>query len=359
LGASLRFGSDEDSSDLVDEQQLEQWFRESLDLDPGRARNFDRAGSYFMFMENLGEAERCFARGFRLNRKHAELAKQLADVYARTDRERDALTVLDMCLREGCEDPEVSWQAALTAFRLDKHESTLTYLDHYEQQEPETPWLNYYRAAALLELDRLDEALIATDEEARCNPECPLPALMQRAAATAGLGQVEAFRELLAAVLEVRLSEVDYLTPLGFCNLFRRLWISADCLPQDDPLLTQLEDRMVAGGLAPNELFNDKRAGGTVEEEVNCYECDLLQPLDDRWTDWHGQLSGESDWGGYFVTWGVLAHSEEEAEKMALAWQSRAYPLPAVLNETRLSSEGYRDTTGVVWQGYRSGTEES
>jgi tetratricopeptide (TPR) repeat protein len=355
LGCSLRFGPNEDLAELINEEQLETMFRESLDLDPSVPRNFDRAGDYFLFMENLGEAERCFARGFRLDRGNSGLAKSLAQIYRRTERERDALTVLDMCLREGCDDPDLPWQAALSAQHIGQHEATLTYLDAYEKLEPDQAWVNYYRAAALLELERPAEALAAADAEAKYYEETPFHVAMHRVAALAGLGRQDEFCERLRAeVLTIRFSDVDYLTPPGLCSLFGTLWTAAaKLLGGGDDLLRQVEDLAISAGLMPDEMFEPEREGREPVEDVNFYECTLQQPLDERWTDWHARLPDEVDWQSYLVRYGVLALTDEDASRAALAWQERAYPLAAKVMEIEQTDEGYRERVGVVWQGFR------
>ena len=355
LGAALRFGPNEELSDLVSEQRLETMFRESLDLDANLPRNFGRAGSYFLFMENLDEAERCFARGFRLNRRDGNLALNLADVYSRTDRTRDSLAVLDICLREGCEDSKVPWKALLTAFQFEQYEATLTYVDRYEELAPGQPWANYYRAASLLELGRAAEALTAAEEESRRNPQCPFSVMVLTASAVGMLGRTDEFRDRLAAVLEAPLAEVNYLSQLGLCHLFRRLWFSATCLPVEDRLHAQLEDRMLAADLAPNEMFDAKRKSLEAVSGVNFYEVETDQPLDERWPSWPGCLAGESDWMSYTIPWGVLARTEDEAQQLVELAQSRCYPIPPTVREVRPGGQDYTDSPGIVWQGFRAG----
>lgn len=357
LGSALRFGPNEELEDLVSEEQLESMFRESLDLDPDHARNFARAGDYFRFMENLGEAERCYSRGFRLDRSNSEVAKELARIYRRTERERDALNVLDMALREGTDDPDLSWTAALSAHQIGQFEATLTYLDAYEKLAPEQAWVNYYRASALLELQRPDEALAAAEQEAIRNPECPFHVAIHRAIAAASLHTGKHFRDRLADVLAIPLSEVDYLTPNGLNDLFAKLWSRVAELDESDELRLQLKDRILAGGLGPDELFATYREAGEAVDDVNFYQCVLRQPLDDRWADWHGRLPHEADLKSYEVTWGVLALSEDDAVATVLAWQENAYPLAAEIIDVELADEGYRERIGVVWQGYREGDE--
>ena len=68
-------------------------------------------------------------------------------------------------------------------------------------------------------------------------------------------------------------------------------------------------------------------------EGLNFYVCTLLQPLDDCWGDSPGCLHGEGDWTSYRIPWGVLAADEAEAGRVALAWQSRGYPLEPVVED--------------------------
>lgn len=359
LASAIRFGANEELADLVSEERIESLFRESLDLDPAAPRNFGRAGDYFRFVENVGEAERCYARGFRLNRGDAQLALQLANIYRHTERERDALAVLDMCLRAGGSDPELSWQAALLAQHLEQHDVTLTYLDAYDKLVPPQPWVNYYRSASLLALDRPAEALVAADAEAECNPDCPYHVAVHRAAAAGALGKRDDFRKRIAEVLATKMSEVEYLTPIGLCRLFGTLWKSAEAeIAADGKLRQALEDRVLAAGLAPNELFMPHREQDESPEGIHFYECVLLQPLDQRWAAWPGRLPHEEDWEQYIVRWGVLARSEEEAAKLALSWQKRSYPLAAEVLEVNLQIEDYPEPAGVVWQGFREPARE-
>jgi len=139
----------------------------------------------------MGEAERCLARGFRLMRNDSYLALRLAEIYQRTDRPRDALAVLDLCLREGSEDPNVAWEASMTAFRTESYEPLLTYLDRYEHLQPDQPWANYFRAIAQLELGKPRDALESLTQEERRSPERPFGIEALRACAFAALGQLE------------------------------------------------------------------------------------------------------------------------------------------------------------------------
>ncbi len=172
-------------TDVVSQDEVAALFRRSLDLDPDRANNFDRAARFFMLIGDESEAERCFARAFRLDRGHYDAAWSLADIYGRTDRARDALEVLDMCLRDGADLPRFSWQAAVTAFGLQSYEATLTYLKQFEPTAFDFPWLYYYRSAALLALGRNEEAIVPADKIVELAPDMVLIATILKTTALA------------------------------------------------------------------------------------------------------------------------------------------------------------------------------
>ncbi len=361
LGNHLRGVSDGELDELITTARLGKQFRESLDLDTNSSDNFARAGSYYLEEEDYGEAERCLARGFRLNRSSGHLALRLSEVYTRTDRPRDAVAVLDMALREGCDDPDVAWEAAMNAIHTEQYEATLTYLDRYDALLPAQPWSHYYRASALLELHRPAESLAALVLEMQFNPDLTYHVLVLRTSALAALKEIDAFRKELGDVLAIPLSEVTYLTANGLQKMFIRLWQSTrECVGQDDPSLVQLETRLLESGLAPNELFAVYRQPVTEEDsqhKVNFYRCVIRQPLDERWRSFGGQLAGEEDWTAYDIPWGVLAHDEAEAGQLAMQWQQRCFPLAAELLGIEEEGTDYTDAAGVVWQGYREGIQ--
>ncbi len=350
LGSILKYNGSEQMSDRIDEKQLEGWFRESLDLDAENASNFGRAGDFFLFLENLGEAERCYARGWRLDRSDGDLASKLARIYRRTERERDALAVLDMTIRTGTEDPNLLWEAALSAQVLGQHESTLTYLQAFDDLVPDQPWGNYYRTNSLLELQRFEEALTAVERETELNPDSPFPVLAQRAAIAAGTGQTAKLQQWVTEILSLPLSSIDYLTPSGLQKALAVLWQAAETLAADDPLRVQVIELLVASHLAPDRLFEQHRVIGEPLENVNFYRCTIEQPLDERWLNWPGRLVGEEELSSYQATWGVIARSDNEAAESVLEWQSKCFPLAAKILDVELAGEGYREHVGVVWQ---------
>ncbi|MCA9060495.1 MAG: hypothetical protein KDA85_18420, partial [Planctomycetaceae bacterium] len=159
FGDALRTGPNEAMGEKITQDRTEQLFRRSLELDTTRARNYMRAGDHFQLAENQGEAERCFARAFRLERTDSMIVQRLAGLYRDTDRPRDALHVLDLALREGCDDPNIAFDAAMGAFQLEQYDATMTYMDRAEGLGGPAPWQNYYRGLCQYELGQFDESL--------------------------------------------------------------------------------------------------------------------------------------------------------------------------------------------------------
>jgi tetratricopeptide (TPR) repeat protein len=357
LGDTLRSTPAEGLRELIAKERVEGLLREALDLDPEDAGNFARAGAYFLSEANFGEAERCLARGFRLQRDSSFLALRLAEVYNQTERPRDALAVLDLCVREGGDDPQVAWEAALAAFRLNQYDVMLTYLDRFEEMTEADAWACYYRATALLELGRPAEAALALDEAERRDPEKLFPVNILRACAASALGRPQPYRALLEQTLAVRLTDIDYLTVAGLNNLFGRLWKGSACLAKGDPLRQTLRKRVLQTGLAPDELFEEVREREAEARGLNYYRCLVRQPLDKRWARSRGCLAEQQSWTAYHIVWGVLAADEDDARRRVLEWQTECYPRPAEVEEVELESDGFTDKPGVVWQGARWGDE--
>ena len=353
FGCLLRYGHEQLQEEL-DDSTLEKMFLESLDMDPEQAGNFERAGDFYAYQNNIGEAERCYARSFRLDRTRESVASRLAGIYRRTDRERDALAVLDMAIRNGGQDPDLFWDAALTAHSLESHEDVVTYLGAYENAAPNQRWTNHYRASSLIALERFTEAREAALREQELNADCAFPQLVHLAAAAAGLGDTDEFRASVKKLLEVQLADVEYLSPKGLLNQFRTLCAAAaSVLENEDELNRQIEDLMLATNMAPEELFERYRNDQQAIEGINFYHCTFEQPLDENWKQWLGRLPNEEELTSFQTTWGVLAETEEEAIQIAGRWQARCYPRDAKLASVELTDEGYCAGAGVVWQGWR------
>ncbi len=360
LGAFVNGSLLEDAELLIPTEELEATFQAALDLNPDSAGNHALAGSYYLGCDNHGEAERCLARAFRLDRTMSYAALQLAKVYQQTDRTRDALAVLDMCLREGSRDPDVAWQAALNANHLEQFEPVLTYLDRLDEVQPETPWSGHYRATALLELDRPDAALAAADREMELFSDRASAQQLQRAAALVLLDRLDEFQAALQEILRTPLSEVDFLSVTGLAKLHRRLWLSLRKIPNGDQQRQAYETFLLASGLMPDEFFEAIREAPGAEPlvDIRFFRCLVRQPLDADWpTATHCRM-GEAEWTGYDIHWGVLAQDEADAERRIFEYQSRCHHLPARMLEVSESEDHYRDVPGVLWQGLREESSE-
>lgn len=359
LGAILtRFPVDPPA---VSAERVGELFRASLDLDPHNAYAHSQAGTFYLQQGQLGEAERCLSRACRLDRAASSPALQLAEVYSQTDRRRDGLAVLDMCLREGTQDPAVAWEAALYAYGLEQYEPMLTYLDRFDQWKPETPWSGHYRAAGLLELERYGEALIAAESDERLNPEAQYAAVVQKATAYAGLHLNEACRTSLNQILTIPLRTVTSLSVQGLTRIHRRLWMTVHQWQPEDPLTEKYETFLIGSGLAPNEMFTAlrERSGLTsIEDGTNFYRVLIRQEVDANWKESIVCMANETEWNEYQVVWGVLAPDEETARRLVIDMQGRGMDRIAEVLGVDEGGTDYTDIPGVVWQGLRESPDD-
>ena len=354
LGAILaQFPSD---PPVISTDRITELFRTSMDLDPNSAFSHAQAGTFHLQQGSLSEAERCLSRACRLDRAASSPALQLAEVYSQTDRRRDGLAVLDMCLREGTQDPDVAWEAALYAYGLEQYEPVLTYLDRFDQWKPNTPWSGHYRAAALLELERYAEALVAAEADGQLNPEAAYASLVQKVSAYAGLKRDEECRTGLQQILKTPLAAITSLSVQGLARLHRRLWMALHAWSADDPLLESYETFLIGTGLAPNEMFSAIRESSgqaPIEDGITFYRVLIRQTMDETWKDSIYRLANEDDWTEYEVVWGVLAENEEQARRLVVDMQGRAMDRTAEVLGVDEGGNEYTDIPGVVWQGLR------
>jgi tetratricopeptide (TPR) repeat protein len=351
LGNTVRVNHPEAADDLVSFEQIDAWFRASLDLDHEHAGNHQRAGDFHLADGRAGEAERCFARAFRLDRANGPLALRLADLYSDSDRPRDALAVLDMAIREGTSEAPVFWQAGVLALSLDQHDAAITYFSRFEELQPGQAWTNYYRALAQLEAKRPAAALESVEFERQRSPDHILPLSILRAWAYAQLADPAAVEREVEGVLSQRLVDVDYLTESGLARLCNRLYHAVGLLAPDSPVRKRTVRLLLKTGMAPEELFQADRSSREKRPGLGYYVCVLRQPLPEDWSTNDGCLNGQQTWREYETAWGVLAADEDEAREFATTWQTRCLPPPFEFIDVRLQGEDYEDSPGIVWQG--------
>ncbi|SFJ64779.1 tetratricopeptide repeat protein [Planctomicrobium piriforme] len=354
LGQYFRAADSEMFQDQIPIQDLEKWFRLSLSMNPNHPRNHARAGAFFLDEGMTGDAERAFSRAFRLDRADGSSAHQLADLYRETDRPRDALAVLDICLRKGTKDGNVAWEAAMTALQLEQYDMLLTYLDrHAELAEREQAWLHYYRGLALFRLGRLDECLDELDEELSFDPPGHLHLHAIRVCVHSAQGQRDLARRELEKLLAIHFGEVDYLSLHGLVRLAEALCDAIEDWPLNDPLRQRLVRRLLRAGLISDSFLNSLREGNAESNEIRFFRVQLRQPLDSHWPESEGCLAGQQAWKDYLIDWGVLAETEKEAVARVQELQNLCEKTPAKLVHVEGSDETFRDRPGVVWQGYR------
>lgn len=355
LGDALRSCPNESLAEKITAERTEQLFRKSLELDAAKPRNFLRAGDHFAAEDNQGEAERCFARAFRLDRIDGNIVRRLADLYANTERPRDALHVLDVSLREGSSDSQVAFDAAMLAFRLKQYDATLTYLEKFEQLAGPNLWTDYYRGVCHYEQGDFQRCLDCLDQEEVQAGATDWHLELMRCVAKARLGDEPGARLHLKMVMETPLFKVDFLSSSGIAELLQRLCVVAEEVFRDIALVAQLETRLLRSGLMPDSWFQWQRESSNMKpaENVRLYRCLIHQPLDENWNEDPDRLSGQENWTMYITEWGVLAESEDAAREVALHFQARCYQLPAIVPEVMESEESYTDIPGAVWQAGR------
>jgi tetratricopeptide (TPR) repeat protein len=354
LGHYFRQADPEAFEPLIPLADLEKWFRLSLSLNPNHPRNFGRAGAFFLEAGEPGEAERCISRAFRLDRSDAAAAQQLAEIYRDTERPRDALGVLDLCLRAGTDDAHVAWEAGMIALQLEQYDALLTYLERFAALAEQHPaWLHYYRGLALFHLGRLEECLEELDRELEFRPPGSLHLHAIRLCVFEKQQRRAAARREAEQFLAIRLSDVDYLSLHGLVRLTELLCHALVDWPVDDSLRQRLARRLLRAGLMSDEFLEQLRRENLESSNLRFFRIQLRQPLDVGWPDSEGCLSGQQGWPDYHIDWGVLADSEPEAVERVLELQNVCEPAPAQIVKVESGEETFRDRPGVVWQGYR------
>ena len=336
----------------ISNERLEQLIRKSLQIDSKGVNNNFRAAEVFEYIGNASEAERCYARAFKLDRTRDDAALALARIYSETDRLQDALYVLDLCIREGGDSWELLFEAALKAHALTQHELQVSLLQKLHERHSPDPWTYYYLSSGLLELKRPQEALDAIRKEIALFQSKGLHIDSVLASAYAQLGQSEQAKEEIRNAIAFPLSAIEDLTLSGVSGAFERLVAAAKICPESRELLDKVEERMLKAGIATESYFEQVRS-----HEKPCdlylYQCYVTQPLDSHWAESEGCLADQSDWESYVAQWGVLARNADEAADLALKWQGKCYPIESSIMEMDGADETLHDRPGIAFQGAR------
>lgn len=343
------------SSALITKEQIADMLRSSLDMDPTRASNFERAGDFFAQTGDDSEAERCYARAFRLDRTRSTAALSLSDIYARSDRPTDALEVLDLSLREGHGDARVAWQAAVVSSYLQRYEPALTYLKRFAQDVPDHGWMHFYRAQALVALQRGDEALAAAESFEQAEPERQFVVKLLKTAAFGLKRDRSATVACLEQFLAEKLSSVDYMAIQAIAKLFDLLWSACDWLDKSEPARQALLKLLITSGMTPERYFEATRTTRPKEEGISFYIVILGQALPADWSQSTCCAAGQQDWQQYLLRYGVLSTSQAKAERMAIEFQSLSGLAPASLLDVQAFDQEYVDSPGIVWQSIPEG----
>ncbi len=287
IGAAILFDEATEIQEVVDEEEITQLFRTALELDAFDSVSFGKAGRYFRLLENFGEAERCLARSFRLARHDGQTAIRLAELYRVTDRSRDALMVLDTSLREGATEPELYWQAAMTAHQLGMYQESLPYFEMCQQLFSDRDALQYYHVGALLESEKFEQALAvmdtafesttdqsesstapSQDDDGNTDDTSMLIDRAHRARALAGMDRLDEARLALQQAMEIRFANVVGLTASGIASIVRHICAVALKLPLDDTLREEVMGLAIESSMVPDEVLSIRRKQGDKESGV-------------------------------------------------------------------------------------------
>jgi tetratricopeptide (TPR) repeat protein len=340
----------------IGNDRLEQLVHKSLQLEPDSPFTSFRAGEVYEFIDRIGEAERCYARSFKLDRKGVEAALALADIYSRTDRNSDAHYVLDLCIREGGSSRELFFEAALRSQALGMHELQVSYLELLLERFTPQPWVYYYLAGGLLELKRPREALkyAVLERKEMGMKGIHLDAII--AEANVQLRRYSKARAAIQRALRRSLSNIENLTLAGINSAMERLYRAAR-RAKDHSLYLQVVDLLFQSGTVPESYFTRKRSRRKACQ-LSFYSVAINQPLDEIWSGHPGCLPEQSHWRTYVAQWGVLAKTESHATYLAMKYQSRCYHLTADLLDVVEEQEQLLDRPGIVFQGMRESGDD-
>ncbi len=335
--------------DRLSSEAIDRLFERAMALAPDEDEPFGRAGLRHVRRNHPEKAERPLARSARLNRYQVSVVISLAGIYEESGRAGDALELIDLSIRDGCDEPELLWEGALLAPTLGRDQLALSYLDRYGEQRPDAPWVNYYRAKALLALGRFDGVRAACALERDRTEDNAFGLLAFEAHAAKALGDESALSDALTAVLQTALYAIESLNTRGVMAALSRALDAAEGTDMASPLRA----KALAAGLMPDEILRADRMAREQVSGLEFFEVTLRQTLDvEAWQTYPARLSGQGDWTAFDVTYGVLAADERQAKRAVLQLHSAA---PGTAPEV-LRCEGnggdYKDHPGVTYQSY-------
>ncbi len=348
--------NDEDPDAIIGKDQLEDWFRTSLEKQPHGSGHFTRAGLFFIENGSLDDAEWCFSRAVAEERTNVTAALILARIYMQKERGGDALVLLDETIRAGARELELFDLAAYLAYSMDRYTEAVTYLKFYFDLGGDDPWQRYSYVRSLLAVDQPEKA-------AKVFAELKKEDVGEFAYTTveAWLKSYDSKREFgesARRVLHIPLYTVERLTRAGV----------RDCLECLRKIAAKLDDsetekmifrRLIAANLSDPELFEPSRMQRASQPNLNYYVCTVHQELGENWKTFPERFADEEDWNAYITYWGVLARHPEEAEAYVQEMQEIAYNGgPCTFLDCELQDTDFADHPGVVWQGRREPAED-
>jgi tetratricopeptide (TPR) repeat protein len=342
------------------EEDVEPIYRQALALDPMNAVAHYSAGRFYEDAGNMSEAERCFARAFRLDRVASPPVLAVARVYRATGRPRDALEALDVAIRHGCGDQRVFYEATIDSFELDAWDRCISYGAAVVEHLPDAPGIRYYMALAQLHLEQWQDAIKLIDEEARLSPEAVLQVHSVHALAYAGMDQGAEAAAAIESALTVPLPGVDYMSLRGLSTMLETQLKAAEKLG-DAAMFARVERRARRAGVLHERRMDEYRLREENEESDNLalYQVTIRQPLPDDHDADPDTPYWELGWKDYIVYWTALAESEEQAVELALEQQRMAADLPPEVVNVESDGNEYATKPGVVEDSPRHPPSES
>lgn len=317
---------------------------------------FSRAGGFYFRQSDFDKAERYLARASRLDRTDAFAAMKLAEIYNNTDRQLDALNVLDLCIRNGSADSEVVWSALMTAKTLEKYEELLAYADRFDELVEDYPWSFYYASDALLHLDRPSEALVKIERLMQSPESDKLASLSMQALALSKLRREEESEQVIEELLRASLQDSEQIAPSGVAAAVSRIYDAVTLLGKEQ-LVDKVVKRFSVGGFLPEGYFetlvNEKEEG----EEVYFFVVVVKQSLDSHWKDSLNALHFQRDWAAANQNYGVIASDAEQASKLALEFHERHWGEGCSVETVNETEHEYFDRPRIIWNSQLYATE--